>query len=97
VRALGFGVDVVGSIFHSRHIEQLIYEAQLLGLQGLVAGSHLTFMQSMGNDHVPKRWPLMAEAEVSAIPNPLINITIHGRHDTYPKKKGHDQYNQETL
>lgn len=73
---------------HSRHIEQLAYETQRLGLQGRVAGSHLTSMHSMDNYYVSKLLPLIAEAEVSAIPNPLINITIQGRHDSYPKRRG---------
>ena len=30
----------------------------------------------------------MAEAGVAAIANPLINITLQGRHDTYPKRRG---------
>lgn len=72
----------------SRHIEQLVYETQRLGLQGRVAGSHLTSMHSMDNYYVSKLLPLMAEAEVSAIPNPLINIVLQGRHDTYPKRRG---------
>ena len=73
---------------HSRHIEQLAYEAQRLGLQGRVAGSHLTSMHSMDNYYVSKLLPLIAEAGVSAIPNPLINIMLQGRHDTYPKRRG---------
>ncbi|MDW6025870.1 amidohydrolase family protein [Mesorhizobium sp. BAC0120] len=72
----------------SRHIEQLAYEAQRLGLQGRVAGSHLTSMHSMDNYYVSKLLPLIAEAGVSAIPNPLINIVLQGRHDTYPKRRG---------
>tara|TARA_R110000868_G_scaffold19779_7_gene84679 strand:+ start:3340 stop:4620 length:1281 start_codon:yes stop_codon:yes gene_type:complete len=72
----------------SRHIEQLACETQRLGLQGRVAGSHLTSMHSMDNYYVSKLLPLIAEAQVSAIPNPLINITIQGRHDTYPKRRG---------
>lgn len=72
----------------SRHIEQLAYETQRLGLQGRVAGSHLTSMHSMDNYYVSKLLPLIAEAEVAAIPNPLINITLQGRHDTYPKRRG---------
>jgi cytosine deaminase len=72
----------------SRHIEQLAYEAQRLGLQGRVAGSHLTSMHSMDNYYVSKLLPLIAEAQVSAIPNPLINIMLQGRHDTYPKRRG---------
>ncbi len=72
----------------SRHIEQLAYETQRLGLQGRVAGSHLTSMHSMDNYYVSKLLPLIAEAGVAAIPNPLINITLQGRHDTYPKRRG---------
>ena len=72
----------------SRHIETLIFETQRLGLQGRVAGSHLTSMHSMDNYYVSKLLPLMAEAEVAAIPNPLINIMIQGRHDTFPKRRG---------
>jgi cytosine/creatinine deaminase len=72
----------------SRHIEQLVYETQRLGLQGRVAGSHLTSMHSMDNYYVSKLLPLMAEAQVSAIPNPLINIMLQGRHDTFPKRRG---------
>ncbi|MEM7429109.1 MAG: amidohydrolase family protein [Pseudomonadota bacterium] len=72
----------------SRHIETLAYETQRLGLQGRVAGSHLTSMHSMDNYYVSKLIPLMAEAEVHAIPNPLINIMLQGRHDTYPKRRG---------
>jgi len=73
---------------HSRHIETLAYETQRLGLQGRVAGSHLTSMHSMDNYYVSKLLPLIAEAEVAAIPNPLINIVLQGRHDTYPKRRG---------
>ncbi|MDF1609228.1 amidohydrolase family protein [Hoeflea sp. YIM 152468] len=72
----------------SRHIEQLAFETQRLGLHGRVAGSHLTSMHSMDNYYVSKLLPLMAEAEVAAIPNPLINITLQGRHDSYPKRRG---------
>ncbi|UVC15751.1 amidohydrolase family protein [Mesorhizobium onobrychidis] len=72
----------------SRHIEQLVYETQRLGLQGRVAGSHLTSMHSMDNYYVSKLLPLIAEAGVSAIPNPLINIMLQGRHDTFPKRRG---------
>jgi cytosine/creatinine deaminase len=72
----------------SRHIETLAAETQRLGLGGRVAGSHLTSMHSMDNYYVSKLLPLMAEAGVAAIPNPLINIVIQGRHDTYPKRRG---------
>ena len=42
----------------------------------------------MDNYYVSKLLPLIAEAGVAAIPNPLINITLQGRHDTFPKRRG---------
>ena len=72
----------------SRHVETLAFQTQRLGLQGRVTGSHLTSMHSMDNYYVSKLIPLIAEAGVSAIANPLINITLQGRHDTYPKRRG---------
>ena len=72
----------------SRHIETLAAETIRFGLQGRVAGSHLTSMHSMDNYYVSKLIPLMAEAKINVIPNPLINIMLQGRHDTYPKRRG---------
>ncbi len=72
----------------SRHIETLAYETQRLGLQGRVNGSHCTSMHSMDNYYVSKLMPLIADSGVSVIANPLINITLQGRHDTYPKRRG---------
>jgi cytosine deaminase len=53
----------------SRHIETLAAETVRHGLQGRVAGSHLTSMHSMDNYYVSKLIPLMAEAEINVIPN----------------------------
>jgi len=73
---------------NSRHIETLTAETVRHGLQGRVTGSHLTSMHSMDNYYVSKLLPLMAEAEMNVVANPLINITLQGRHDTYPKRRG---------
>jgi len=73
---------------NSRHIETLATQTLRLGLQGRVTGSHLTSMHSMDNYYVSKLIPLIHEAGVSAVANPLINVTIQGRHDTYPKRRG---------
>jgi cytosine deaminase len=72
----------------SRHIETLCAQAHRLELGGRVAGSHLTSMHSMDNYYVSKLLPLMRESGVAAIANPLINITLQGRADTYPKRRG---------
>ncbi len=73
---------------HSRYIETLTAETVRHGLQGRVTGSHLTSMHSMDNYYVSKLLPLMSEAEINVVANPLINITIQGRNDTYPKRRG---------
>ncbi|WP_142848882.1 amidohydrolase family protein [Telmatospirillum sp. J64-1] len=72
----------------SRHVESLAAETIRHGLEGRVNGSHLTSMHSMDNYYVSKLIPLMAEARLSVVANPLINITLQGRHDSYPKRRG---------
>jgi len=42
----------------------------------------------MDNYYASKLIPLIAEAQVHIVPNPLINITLQGRSDTYPKRRG---------
>jgi len=72
----------------SRQVEVLARETIRHRLHGRVVGSHLTAMHSMDNYYVSKLIPLMREAEMTAVANPLINITLQGRHDTYPKRRG---------
>jgi cytosine deaminase len=72
----------------SRHVETLAFEAQRLQLQGRVTGSHLTSMHSMDNAYATKLIALIAEAGMSVVANPLINITLQGRYDSYPKRRG---------
>ena len=72
----------------SRHIETLAFETNRLGLHGRVTGSHCTSMHSMDNYYASKLIPLIAESGVSIVANPLVNITLQGRHDTYPKRRG---------
>ncbi|WP_217632617.1 cytosine deaminase [Marinobacter sp. AC-23] len=72
----------------SRHVETLAYETNRLGLHGRVTGSHLTSMHSMDNYYVSNLIPLMREADLKVVANPLINITLQGRHDSYPVRRG---------
>jgi cytosine deaminase len=72
----------------SRHIETLAAETVRLGLQGRVVGSHCTSMHSMDNYYASKLIPLIAEAGLHIVPYPLINITLQGRSDTYPRRRG---------
>ena len=50
--------------------------------------SHATSMHSMDNYYVSKLIPLIAESGINVVANPLINITLQGRHDTYPRRRG---------
>lgn len=73
---------------NSRHIETLAAETTRLGLGDCVVGSHVTSMHSMDNYYMTKLIPLIAESGLQIIPNPLINITLQGRSDSYPKRRG---------
>ncbi len=72
----------------SRHVETLAAETHRLGLGARATGSHLTSMHSMDNYYVSKLLPLIAESGMNAVSNPLINLTLQGRHDTYPRRRG---------
>jgi cytosine deaminase len=72
----------------SRHIETLAAEAQRLGLGARATASHATSMHSMDNYYVSKLIPLIGESGINVIANPLINITLQGRHDAYPRRRG---------
>jgi cytosine/creatinine deaminase len=72
----------------SRHVETLAYETTRLGLGGRVTASHVTAMHSYDNYYASKLIPLIAESGMSVVPNPLINITLQGRSDTYPRRRG---------
>jgi cytosine deaminase len=72
----------------SRHIETLAYETTRLGLGARVVGSHVTSMHSMDNYYATKLIPLIAESGMHIVPNPNINITLQGRADTYPRRRG---------
>ncbi|MFT8804459.1 MAG: cytosine deaminase [Acetobacter aceti] len=73
---------------NSRHVETMAACAVRYGLQGRVTGSHLTSMHSMDNAYADKLIGLLAESGLAAVSNPLINMTLSGRYDTYPKRRG---------
>ncbi|WP_299898142.1 amidohydrolase family protein [uncultured Ruegeria sp.] len=72
----------------SRHVETLAFETTRLGLGGRVTASHVTAMHSYDNYYASKLIPLIAESGMNVVPNPLINITLQGRSDTYPRRRG---------
>lgn len=72
----------------SRFIEVLAEQTHRFGLQGRVTASHVTSLHSAPNDFAAKLIPLLAESNVHIVANPLINITLQGRRDSYPRRRG---------
>jgi cytosine/creatinine deaminase len=73
---------------NSRHVEQMAFETNRLGLSDRVAGSHLTSMHSMDNFYANRLILMMAASGMTAIANPLANMFLQGRFDGYPKRRG---------
>ncbi|HTI02302.1 MAG TPA: amidohydrolase family protein [Acidisoma sp.] len=72
----------------SRHVETMASEALRFGLADRATASHTTSMHSMDNYYAAKLIALIAESGMNIIANPLINITLQGRMETYPKRRG---------
>jgi cytosine deaminase len=72
----------------SRHVETMAAEATRLGFGSRATASHTTSMHSMDNYYAAKLIALIAESGMNVIANPLINITLQGRMETYPKRRG---------
>ena len=72
----------------SRQVDAMAAETVRCGLQGRVNASHLASMHSMDNDYVPGLIQRMVEARLTVTCSPLVNITLQGRGDTYPKRRG---------
>ncbi|WP_017662516.1 cytosine deaminase [Baaleninema simplex] len=53
-----------------------------------VTASHTTAMGSYNNAYAQKLMGFLQRARLNLIANPLINITLQGRTDSYPKRRG---------
>jgi len=73
---------------HSRFAEYLAAKTIKEEFEGRVAASHTTAMHSYNNPYAFKVIGLLKEAGISVITNPLDNIALQGRFDTYPKRRG---------
>ncbi|MFQ4140281.1 cytosine deaminase [Nodosilinea sp. PGN35] len=72
----------------SRFLEVVAACAVRSGLGSRVTASHTTAFASYNNAYAFKLMGLLARANINFIANPLINITLQGRTDTYPKRRG---------
>lgn len=73
---------------HSRFTEVMAADTLHQQWQGRVTASHCTAMQSYNDAYAFKLMRLLARARVNVVANPFDNITLQGRFDTYPKRRG---------
>lgn len=72
----------------SRGLETLAMLALETGLKERVTASHTTAMGSYNDAYVSKLMRLLKLANINFVANPLINMYLGGRFDTYPKRRG---------
>ncbi|MEB3335961.1 MAG: cytosine deaminase, partial [Leptolyngbyaceae bacterium] len=72
----------------SRFLEVVAASALRTGMGARVTASHTTAFGSYNNAYAHKLMGFLQRAQINLIANPLINITLQGRTDTYPKRRG---------
>jgi len=72
----------------SRFVEVIVSEAIKRGGGERVSASHTTAFGSYNDAYAYKLLGFIRRTNINFIPNPLINITLQGRMDTYPKRRG---------
>ncbi|MEA5462509.1 cytosine deaminase [Leptothoe sp. PORK10 BA2] len=72
----------------SRFLEVVSACALQTGLQEKVTASHTTAFGSYNDAYALKLMGFLKRSGINFIANPLINITLQGRTDTYPKRRG---------
>lgn len=72
----------------SRFLETVLARTLRDGLQGRVNASHVTAMGSYNDAYMFKLLQIMKRAGVTIVANPLTNIVLQGRFDSYPKRRG---------
>lgn len=72
----------------SRFLEVVAAEAHQRGLGARTTASHTTAMGSYNDAYAYKLFRLLRMAGLNFIANPLVNIHLQGRFDSYPKRRG---------
>jgi cytosine/creatinine deaminase len=73
---------------NSRFLEVVAACAIRTGMGSRVTASHTTAFGSYNNAYAYKLLGFLRRTQINFIANPLINITLQGRTDTYPKRRG---------
>jgi cytosine/creatinine deaminase len=72
----------------SRFLEVVAACALRSGLKERVTASHTTAFGSYNDAYALKLMGILKRSKINFIANPLINITLQGRTDSYPKRRG---------
>jgi len=72
----------------SRFLEVMAAACIRSGLGREVTASHTTAFGSYNDAYALKLMGILRRSQMNFIANPLINITLQGRTDTYPKRRG---------
>jgi cytosine deaminase len=72
----------------SRFLEVVAAAAYRRNLGERVTASHTTAFGSYNNAYAFKLMGFLQRARLNFVANPLINLTLQGRADTYPKRRG---------
>lgn len=72
----------------SRFLEVVVAAAIRRGMGERVTASHTTAFGSYNNAYALKLLGFLQRSQINLVANPLINITLQGRTDTYPKRRG---------
>jgi cytosine deaminase len=72
----------------SRFLEVVAAEAIRREMGPRVTASHTTALGSYNNAYAFKLMGFLKRAQINMVANPLINLTLQGRADTYPKRRG---------
>lgn len=70
---------------YTEHLAALTIER---GWQGRVNASHVCALSSYDDVHAARVIDLLAEAQVTVVTNPGVNLHLQGRFDGYPKRRG---------
>ncbi|KRM95145.1 cytosine deaminase [Liquorilactobacillus aquaticus DSM 21051] len=72
----------------TRNLEVLATLAYETGLKDRVTASHTTAMGSYNDAYTYKLFRLLKMSQMNFVSNPLVNMHLGGRFDTYPKRRG---------
>ncbi len=73
---------------HSRFLEVIVANAIRRSNGDRVTASHTTAFGSYNNAYAFKLMSFIDRSGINFVANPLVNITLQGRMDTYPKRRG---------